>query len=305
VGVGRTISGGRLDIETRIHPIRPVTWDLSPAPNLIDGATDKLERGFVLFLSDLAFPIEAEEMGVFSPAILSSSKNASYEPASGRVAGTTLSGRELERLRKLMQRFSQAASLVAHRLFPAYESRLRLARASFRPAEIAGRPSSWRKDDTRLHVDSFPSSPVQGERILRLFTNVNPVGRPRSWRVGGEFEAVARHFLTRLSTPVPGTAAILQALRVTKSRRTPYDAMMLQLHDCMKRDDEFQERSEQEAVEFPAGSTWVAFTDQVSHAATAGQYQLEQTFLLPVSAMAEQARSPLRILERLTGRTLA
>src|SRR6185295_13258219 len=105
--------------------------------------------------------------------------------------------------------------------------------------------------------------------------------------------------------PVPGTAAILQALRITKSRRTPYDAMMLQLHDCMKRDVEFQERSQQEAVEFPAGSTWVAFTDQVSHAATAGQYQLEQTFLLPVSAMAEEARSPLRILERLTGRTLA
>jgi hypothetical protein len=204
-----------------------------------------------------------------------------------------------------MRRFSEAASLVAQRLLPAYSSRLRLARASFRPAEIAGRPSSWRKDDTRLHIDSFPSSPVQGQRILRLFTNVNPSGRPRSWRVGGEFEAVARRFLTSLSMPVPGTAAILQALRITKSRRTPYDAMMLQLHDCMKRDVEFQERSDQEAVEFPAGSTWLAFTDQVSHAATAGQYQLEQTFLLPVSAMAEEATSPLRILERLTGRTLA
>jgi hypothetical protein len=282
-----------------------VTWDLSPAPGLIAEATDKLEQGFVLFLSELAFPIDAGEAGVFSPAILSSSKNASYEPSSGRVSGTTLSGSDLERLQKLMQRFSEAASLVVHRLFPAYSSRLRLARASFRPAEIAGRPSSWRKDDTRLHIDSFPSSPVQGERILRLFTNVNPSGRPRSWRIGGEFEAVARRFLRSLSMPVPGTAAILQALRITKSRRTPYDAMMLQLHDCMKRDVEFQEQSQQEAVEFPAGSTWVAFTDQVSHAATAGQYQLEQTLLLPVSAMAEEARSPLRILERLTGRTLA
>ncbi len=34
----------------------------------------------------------------------------------------------------------------------------------------------------------------------------------------------------------------------------------------------------------------MAFTDQVSHAAMAGQYQLEQTFLLPVDAMDEPER---------------
>jgi hypothetical protein len=56
--------------------------------------------------------------------------------------------------------------------------------------------------------------------------------------------------------------------------------------------------------EFPAGSTWIAFTDQVSHAAMAGQYQLEQTFLLPVQAMIDQRRSPLRILERVKERQL-
>jgi hypothetical protein len=63
-------------------------------------------------------------------------------------------------------------------------------------------------------------------------------------------------------------------------------------------------RSPQTPVDFPAGSTWLAFTDQVSHAAMAGQYQLEQTFLLPVAAMIEPDRSPLRILERLKGRRL-
>ena len=54
-----------------------------------------------------------------------------------------------------------------------------------------------------------------------------------------------------------------------------------------------------------AGTTWVAFTDQVSHAAMAGQYQLEQTFLLPVDAMMDENRSPLRVLERQFGRRLA
>jgi hypothetical protein len=37
----------------------------------------------------------------------------------------------------------------------------------------------------------------------------------------------------------------------------------------------------------------------------AGQYQLEQTYLLPVSAMHDETRSPLRILESLKGRRLA
>jgi len=43
----------------------------------------------------------------------------------------------------------------------------------------------------------------------------------------------------------------------------------------------------------------------VSHAAMSGQYQLEQTFLLPIGAMREPQRSPLRVLERLKGRRLA
>jgi hypothetical protein len=48
----------------------------------------------------------------------------------------------------------------------------------------------------------------------------------------------------------------------------------------------------------------MAFTDAVSHAAMAGQYQLEQTFLLPVEAMGAPDKSPLRILEQLMGRPL-
>ena len=105
--------------------------------------------------------------------------------------------------------------------------------------------------------------------------------------------------------PWPGEGRLLQTLRITKSRRSAYDALMLQLHDRMKGDEEFQRSSRQSAIDFPAASTWLAFTDEVSHAAMAGQYQLEQTFLLPVDAMGEPERSPLRVLERLMGRRLA
>jgi hypothetical protein len=103
---------------------------------------------------------------------------------------------------------------------------------------------------------------------------------------------------------MPGSGYLLALVRVTKSPRSSYDALMLQLHDRMKGDEEFQRASPQSAFDFPAGSTWLAFTDEVSHAATAGQYQLEQTFLLPVEAMQNPQRSPLRVLERLKGRRL-
>jgi hypothetical protein len=73
----------------------------------------------------------------------------------------------------------------------------------------------------------------------------------------------------------------------------------------MKEDTSYQQQAPQTAFDFPAGSTWAVFTDSVSHAAMAGQYQLEQTFLLPVDAMLDEQQSPLRILERLKGRRLA
>jgi hypothetical protein len=290
---------------SRIVAVSDRSWTDPALSDLSASTVASLERGQVIYLPNLSFVVELEEQPIFSPAILSTSKNTSFDPGTGRIGGTALTGSDRERLRGVISRFSDRAAALVHRLLPRYRDQAVRGRASFRPAEVAGRATSWRKDDTRLHVDAFPASPVQGRRILRVFSNVNRDGRPRSWRVGGEFEAVAARFAGRLSLPLPGAAAMLQLLRVTKTRRTAYDALMLQLHDRMKEDAEFQVRSEQEAVDFPAGSTWLAFTDQVGHAATAGQYQFEQTFLVPVAAMAEEFRSPLRILERLKGRRLA
>src|SRR5258706_3203214 len=260
-------------------------WTGSPSAAVSRDAVQSLERGDVLFFPSLAFEIEADETALFSPAILSSAKNASFDPRSGRVGGATVEGADLERLRRLLTRFSDRAATLVDSMLPAYSGRVERARASFRPAEIAGRASSWRKDDTRLHVDSFPATPVQGQRILPVFANVKPAGKPRRGRGGGDFEEVAGRFVQSLSMPFPGSAAVLHAFGITKTRRSAYDALMLQLHDRMKQDSAFQEDSPQMRFDFPAGTTWMAFTDQVSHAAMAGQHQLEQTFLVPVAAM--------------------
>jgi len=280
------------------------SWTGAASLDAAAQARAALEHGDVLFFSSLRFDVDGSEAVLFTPSILGSSKNASFDPATDRLGGTSATGPDLGALQSLMRRFSDAALSLVTAVCPMYESRLERRRASFRPAEIAGRKSTWRKDDTRLHVDSFPASPSGGRRILRVFTNVNPEGRCRSWRIGDEFEAVASRFAPELRMPLPGSGQLLRLLRITKTTRSPYDALMLQLHDRMKADADFQARTPQTTIDFPAGSTWMAFTDQVSHAAMAGQYQLEQTFLLPVDAMGEPDRSPLRVLERLKGRRL-
>jgi hypothetical protein len=273
---------------------------LADAPS----ATGCLESGNVLLESQGFFAVSAGEQPLCSPSVLASGKNVSFDPATRQVGGSSLTGEMFETLRAMLARFSDEALAFVERTCPEYASQLTRGRTSFRPVEIAGRASSWRKDDTRLHIDAFPATPVQGRRILRVFANVNPHGRPRSWRVGGSFDEVGRYFAPKLRMPFPGAGAVLSLLRITKTTRSPYDALMLQLHDRMKEDTAYQQRVPQDAFDFPAGSAWMVFTDQVSHAAMAGQYQLEQTFLLPVDSMIAPDRSPLRILERLMGRSL-
>jgi 3-deoxy-D-manno-oct-2-ulosonic acid (Kdo) hydroxylase len=264
-----------------------------------------LEAGDVLWQPRGFFAIQEREQPLFSPVVLAGGKNVSFDPATGRLGGSALTGELSQTLRAMLARFSDESYTFVTRVCPRYTVRLTRGRTSFRPVEIAGRPSSWRKDDTRLHVDAFPATPVQGRRILRVFANVNPNGKSRTWRVGDSFGAVADYFAPRLRAPFPWSGALLRLLHVTKSTRSPYDALMLQLHDRMKEDEAYQQRAPQTTFDFPAGSAWTVFTDQVSHAAMAGQYQLEQTFLLPVDAMVDSEGSPLRILEKIKGRRLA
>jgi hypothetical protein len=170
--------------------------------------------------------------------------------------------------------------------------------------QVESRTQSWRADDRRLHVDAFPSRPNYGERILRVFTNVNPDGVARVWRVGEPFEAVAARFLPRAKPYVRWQAKALHALHVTKSLRSEYDHLMLQLHDGMKSDLAYQKEAQQVTMPFPPGSVWVCFSDQTSHAVMSGQYMMEQTLHLPAAQQYNPDASPLAILTRLTGRSL-
>ena len=257
------------------HVVGAADWDCAFSPDDQERAAGALEGGQVLVFPSLAYSVSADGRRFLTPAVLHKSKNVSYDPATGRVGGSACTGADAEALRRLMAGFGGRAQALLRRLLPAYRDGLRVGRTSLRPAEVRGRATSWRKDDTRLHVDSFPSQPTRGRRILRVFSNVNPEGRPRRWRVGEPFAAVAGRFWPRLRRPLPGAGAVLRLVGATKATRTHYDHYMLRLHDAMKADADYQRSAGQVVHDFPAGSTWACFTDQVSHAALAGQHQFE------------------------------
>jgi hypothetical protein len=294
-----------MDARDTIETLPVTAWGGPFAPSLRTRATEALEEGRVL-LADLPFLLSPDEAFLLSPAVMGSErKNISFDAASGQVSNTSLSGTEADRLRAMLRRFGDEAETLLRDLLPGYAPMLERARTSFRPAEIAGRTYSPRHDDKLLHVDAFPSRPMHGRRILRLFSNVAADGAPRVWRVGEPFPDFARKFLPRTSSPMPGSAWLLDRLGITKGRRSEYDRIMLRLHDTGKLDARYQAGAPRADLSFSAGSTWLCFTDQVLHAALSGHCALEQTFHLPITAMAHPERSPLRVLERLADRTLA
>ncbi len=276
-----------------------------PRPSDRETALSSLEQGEVLHLQGLAFQLQDGEETLLDPALCEGrSKNVSYDPSSGRIGGLKADDLRALLVKRLMERFSLWSLQVAKVLLPAYAPALQLARTSLRPCEIENRAISARKDDRRLHIDAFPSQPVQGRRILRLFANIDPEARPRVWNIGEPFEPFAVRFLPRTGRALPGSASLLQAVHLTKGRRTAYDHAMLRLHDLAKEDGLYQETAIKRRVSFASGTTWLVFTDATLHAALEGRNVLEQTFLLPSEAMADPAMSPLRILERMTGKAL-
>jgi len=265
-----------------------------------------LERGLFIYFPHLAFHLFPAEMPLLSTRFSTRKrKNISYNRLTDEIRGAkNTTEQELQALRGMLGRFAEYARQLVENLFPLYQPTLIWGRTSYRPVQITNRPTSYRKDDKRLHIDAFPASPNQGKRILRVFCNINPHGEDRIWRLGEPFEQVVDQFLPQIKKPLPGSSQLLKMLGVTKGLRTGYDHYMLHIHDTMKADEEYQKEVQQTEMRFPPGSTWIVQTDQVSHAAMSGQFMLEQTFYLPVSAMQNPQLSPLKILERKLGRSL-
>lgn len=290
-------------MEQQILEIDSSYWHLD-APN--SAWISALEAGKVLYFPHLAFTFTMDEQRFLTPAIRDpKSRNISLD-TNDCLKGALGNAKEQAALVDMIGRFRTQARQLIVSFLPAYGDggQLRMAPTSYRPMQVETRTQSWRADDRRLHVDAFPSRPNYGERILRVFANVNPNGVPRVWRVGEPFEEVAKRFLPKVKAYSPWQTKLLHALHVTKSHRSEYDHLMLQLHDCMKASLDYQRNGSQITQSFAAGSVWICFSDQTPHAVMSGQYMMEQTLHLPVAKQYDPGASPLAILQRLTGRVL-
>src|SRR5262245_1970269 len=71
-----------------------------------------VEAGRVVYLPKLSFTVTTDEGSLFTPSILGGAKNASFDPHTGRLGSTTLSGADAATLRAFMHRFSMSAATL-------------------------------------------------------------------------------------------------------------------------------------------------------------------------------------------------
>lgn len=266
-----------------------------------------LEAGKVLYFPNFGehgFAPQKEELALFREDIRDPKTRNISLSAAGDLKGVVGDDATKALMAGMIGRFRAQAESLLGNLVPRYGEHLRRGATSFRPAVVQNRVQSWRADDRRMHVDAFPSRPNYGERLLRVFTNVNLEGEPRVWRVGEPFEDVARRFLPKVKPYSAWQAKVLNTLHVTKSLRSEYDHIMLQLHDAMKSDLDYQKNAPQVTFNFPPGCAWVCFSDQTSHAVMAGQYMMEHTLQLSPMHQYDKDASPLAILTRMQGHAL-
>lgn len=83
--------------------------------------------------------------------------------------------------------------------------------------------------------------------------------------------------------------------------RSPYDEFMHRLHNYLKQDAAFQEACPKTRWEFPPKSSWIVFTDMVSHAVLSGQFALEQTYIVSRGSLLLPHKAPASILAEMVG----
>ncbi len=241
-------------------------------------------------------------------------KNVSYRPGEDRLKGIDQdNSAERERVHAIMRDYSRRAIGFMSTLLNRYAAGWKIDYASFRPIEEAGRQVSLHSRNDLLHFDNFPTRPSHGDRLLRIFTNIHPE-RARVWVTTDHFGDLAGQFADRVGLYKKPTAIDACKQLATKAAagiglpvvdRPPYDQFMLKIHHAMKEDAGFQQNCRKDRWEFPAGSTWIVFTDGASHACLSGQYMVEQTFIVRRANLTCPEVAPIAILEKLAGHALA
>ena len=291
---------------------RLVTVKDEPGPDRGRVLCSELESGNILYFPQTPFEFPDDDIQFLLTRKQTDAafhKNIAYRPAADRITGVDKSaGPDGDRLRAILRGYSQRSAHFLGELLSPYAGKWKLDFASYRPLEERGRPARLRARNDLPHVDAFPTRPTNGDRILRLFTNLNPT-QNRVWITSQTFDVIGPRFAKAIGLARPNGGGWLQrafrkiatAAHLPGANRSPYDDFMHRCHNAMKENAEFQEGCPKQRWEFPPQSTWIVFTDFVSHAVLEGQYALEQTFIVSREAMVRPETSPLAILESLAG----
>jgi 3-deoxy-D-manno-oct-2-ulosonic acid (Kdo) hydroxylase len=283
--------------------------DFAQSGALAGSLDDRLEQGEVVFFPRCPFPLPEGQDREFLLAqrLGGGHKNISYNPHNERAGGfRRMSPVQAERLRRLLASFSQTSTEWLAGALPRYAASWQLDRVSYRPEEEATRRLRLTARNDLLHVDSFPSRPTGGKRILRLFANINPVDS-RVWVTSDSFGTLLDRFGYQVGLPNRqgwgwNWRQVLRIFRPDQPRQSIYDAFMLRFHDFLKTNEEFQERCSKHYWTFPPESAWLVFTDQVSHAALRGRFALEHSYFVAPDALLRPEQAPAALLERACGR---
>ena len=272
-------------------------------------AAERLERGEVLFYATAPFALpQGGDLDFLLQQELGSlaHKNISYNPSNGKVNGfVRRGGEQIDQLRGIFARFSQAATDWLTTLLPQYPDGWQLDRASFRPQEEATRCLRPKARNDLLHIDAFPGRPSRGNRILRIFANINP-REPRIWVTSDPFAKLLKRYGEAAGLPGRNGTRWLQNLsrnvvglfQPNVRRRSEYDLFMLRFHDYLKLNEEFQEKGPKYLHTFPPGCVWVAMTDACSHAVLRGRYALEHSYFVSPAVLALPEESPPVLLQK-------
>jgi 3-deoxy-D-manno-octulosonic acid hydroxylase-like protein len=279
----------------------------------------QLEAGAILYFPQTPIAIHANNLQFLlgqQQADSSLHKNIAYKPNIDKLSGVDTKAADAQavaRLQDIMRQYSKDVTAFLTEFLAPYQAGWKLDYASFRPQEEEGRDLPQRRRNDLLHTDAFPTRPTYGSRILRFFNNIHPT-RTRDWVVSDPFATVVRQFAPAEIAPhVDGAFQ-----RVAKSfgrglglgaaipsiKRSPYDDFMMRFHNFLKENPRFQANCPKYDFHFPPGSSWMVYTDTVPHAVLAGQYALEQTFLVRPDALVTPETSPLKVLEAIAGSPL-
>jgi hypothetical protein len=281
---------------------------------------EQLEDGNIIVFNSTPFQFSTEDREFLlaqKQSGLKVHKNVSYRPSQDLIRGDACeTAEDNQHLHDIMRRYSAEVTRFLSQFLAPYAPHWTLDFASYRPLEEKGRDLPIHKRNDLMHVDAFPSRPTFGGRILRVFTNINPT-RPRVWETTDKFPKLVETFADDAGLPTfaresgsageklrKAFAPVFRAVGVKGLDRSAYDRFMLRFHDYLKENNDYQQKWPKVRMEFPPGSTWMVYTDQVPHAAMSGQFMTEQTFIIPLKAMVTPERSPLRVLEKHCGKSL-